>query len=158
MNYRIVAWASLGLWLVTVAAAVVLFVRGQTAPSTDTRRAILLAPAERDLVLAEMRGMLNAVQGVVQGVRARDTKQVAAAARASGMAAAVDVNPALMAKLPLDFKDLGLSVHKGFDELAAAADKGASGDELLERLGKQLAACTGCHASYRLDPGTAPPR
>jgi len=156
MNYRILAWASLGLWLATVIVAAVFFIRGQTTPSADGRRAIALAPAERDLVLGEMRAMLGSVQGVVQGVQAHDAKQVAAAARASGMSAAVDLSPALMAKLPLEFKTLGLSVHRGFDELAQTAEQGAGSDKLLEALGKQLAACVGCHAGYRLEAAPAP--
>lgn len=157
MNYRMLAYLSLGLWLATVIVAVVLFIRGQTTPSADGRRAIQLAPAERDLVLGEMRTMLSSVQGVVQGVQAHDPKQVAVAGRASGMSAAVDLSPGLMAKLPLEFKNLGLSVHRGFDDLAQAAEKGASGDELLNALGKQLAACVGCHASYRLEAAATKP-
>jgi len=155
MNYRNLAYVSLGLWLATVIVAAVFFIRGQTTPSADGRRAIQLAPAERDLVLGEMRAMLSSVQGVVQGVQAGDPKQAAAAARASGMSAAVDLSPGLMAKLPLDFKNLGMSVHRGFDDLAQMAEKGASGDALLNALGKQLAACVGCHASYRLEAAPA---
>lgn len=120
------------------------------------RLAIQLPPAERDRVLGEMRTMLGSVQGVVQGVQAHDAKQAAAAARASGMGAAVDLSPGLMARLPLDFKNLGMSVHKRFDDLAQAAEKGASDDQLLNALGQQLAACVGCHASYRLEAAPAP--
>jgi hypothetical protein len=155
MTTRVLALVAIGLWLVTVAVAVVLFVRGQTAPSTDGRQAILLAPAERDLVLAEMRTMLGAVQGVLAGANARDMKNVAAAARTSGMAAAADIEPTLMAKLPLEFKNLGISVHKSFDELAAAADAGASGEQALAHLSEVLNRCVACHAAYRLDAPAA---
>ena len=156
MNYRLVAWISIGLWLMTAAVVAVLFVRGSTVTSTDGRQAILLSPAERDLVLGEMRAMLGSVHGIVQGVHANDLAKVAAAARASGMAAAADVNPALMAKLPLEFKELGMSVHRGFDDLAMAVDRGAADrDEALRRLGAQLGACVGCHAAYRIAPETS---
>jgi hypothetical protein len=73
---------------------------------------IPLAPAGRDLVLGEMCTKLGSEQGVVRGVQAHDAKQAAAAARASGMNAAVDLGPGLMAKLPLDFRNLGMSVHR----------------------------------------------
>lgn len=99
--------------------------------------------------------MLSSVQGVIAGVAARDMKQVAVAARASGTAAAVDMSPQLMAALPLEFKQLGLSVHKGFDELAAAAEQGMPPSEVLSQLGAQLNACVACHATYRLAPGNA---
>lgn len=152
-NYRRIAWASLGPWLATVIVVAVLFVRGRTAPSTDGRRAILLNPAGRDLVLGEMRAMLGSVQGVVQGVRTNDLGKAASAARASGMAA-VDLDPGHMARLPLEFKRLGMRVHRGFDDLAAAVDNGATGNDALARLAVQLVSCVACHASFRIDAGS----
>jgi hypothetical protein len=152
MRTRILPVIAIALWLVTAAVAAVFFVRGQTQITPDGRTAILLAPAERDLVLGEMRGVLASVQGVIEAVNAGDTKRVAKAARDSGMAAAADVSPVLMAKLPLDFKELGLGMHRRFDELAAAAESGASREQVLGALGAQLSTCVGCHAGYRLDP------
>jgi mono/diheme cytochrome c family protein len=95
--------------------------------------------------------MLGTVQGMVDGVKAGNLKQVAQAARASGMAAAADVNPALMAKLPLEFKELGFGLHKRFDEIASEADSSASREHILESLSTQLSACVACHASYRIE-------
>jgi len=151
MGTRVLSVAAITLWLVTIAVAVFFFVRGQTRVEPDGRTAVLLAQDERNLVLTEMRGMLGAVQGIVEGVNARDMKQVAQAARASGMAAAADVNPALMAKLPLEFKEFGLSVHKRFDEIATEADSDARAGQMLASLGTQLSACVACHASYRIE-------
>jgi hypothetical protein len=151
MTARVLAITAIGLWLVTIAVAAFFFVRGQTRVAPDGRTTVLLASDERNLVLTEMRGMLEAVQVVVDGVRAGELKQVAQAARASGVAAAAEVNPALMAKLPLEFKQLGLSVHKRFDEIATGADSGASREQLLASLSTQLSACVACHAGYRLD-------
>ena len=155
MSTRMLSVAAITLWLVTIAVAAFFFVRGQTRVAPDGRTVVLLAPDERDLVLTEMRGLLGAVQGIVEGVNAGDTEQVARAAGASGMAAAADVNPALMAKLPLAFKELGLSVHKRFDEIATEAHSGASRERMLASLGTQLSACVACHASYRIE--AAPP-
>lgn len=154
MSTRMLSVIAITLWLVTIAVAGFFFVRGQTRVAPDGRTAILLAPGERNLVLTEMRGMLATVQAMVDGVKAGDLKQVAQAARASGMAAAADVNPALMAKLPLEFKELGLSVHKRFDEIAAEADSGASREQMLASLSTQLSACVACHASYRIEAVT----
>jgi mono/diheme cytochrome c family protein len=151
MSTRILPALAIVLWLATIAVAVFFFVRGQTRVAPDGRTAILLAPEERDLVLTEMRAMLVTVQGMVDGVKAENVKQVVQAARASGMAAAADVNPALMAKLPLEFKQLGLGLHKRFDEIAAEADSNASREHILESLSAQLSACVACHASYRIE-------
>src|SRR5512135_760596 len=101
MSTRMLSVTAITLWLITIAVAGFFFVRGQTRVAPDGRTAVLLTLDERNLVLTEMRGMLGTVQGMVNGVKAGDLKQVAQAARASGMAAAADVNPALMAKLPL---------------------------------------------------------
>ena len=154
MTARVLSVTAIALWLFTIAIAGFFFVRGQTQVAPDGRTTVLLASDERNLVLTEMRGMLETVQIVVDGVNEGDMKQVAQAARASGIAAAADVNPALMAKLPLEFEQLGLSVHKRFDEIATAADSGASREQLLTSLSTQLSACVSCHAGYRLDAVT----
>lgn len=150
MSTRALGFAAIALWVALVAGAAFFFVRGMTTRSSDGRLAIALAPPERDMVLAEMRGMLISVQGIVAGLAAHDMRQVASAAKASGMAAAADATPSLLAKLPLAFKDLGFSVHRGFDELADAAQKGSTADQVLARLSIQLQSCAACHAAYRL--------
>ena len=155
MSARMLSVVAIALWLATVAVAGFFFIRGQTRVAADGRTAVLLAPDERDLVLTEMRGLLGSVQGVVDGVKAGNLKQVAEAARASGMAAAADVNPALMAKLPLEFKQLGLGLHRRFDEIASQADSGASREDILAALSAQLSACVACHASYRIEATTS---
>ena len=150
MRTRVWPAIAIGLWVVTILAAALFFWRGVTSKSVDGRLAVALAPAERDQVLAEMRGMLASVQGVTAGLAAHDMKQVAGAASASGMSAAVDVSPALMAKLPLAFKELGMSMHHGWDELAASAQAGATPDQVAAKLNSQLQKCVACHTAYRL--------
>lgn len=150
MKLSKLALFSLALWLATVAAFAWFFVRGNTAAGTDGRTAIVLAPAERDLVLGEMRLLLTATHGILQGVNANDMKQVAAAARSAGMGAAVDVNPALMAKLPLPFKELGMSVHHRMDNIAAAAEAGKPASEIMGMLTDTMSSCIACHASWQL--------
>ncbi|MDR6306614.1 cytochrome c553 [Nitrobacter vulgaris] len=154
MTAPVLSITAIALWLVTIAVAAFFFVRGQTHVAPDGRTTVLLGSDERNLVLSEMRGMLETVQIVVDGVKEGDMKKVAQAARASGMVAAADVNPALMAKLPLEFKQLGLSVHNRFDEIATVADSGASREQVLATLSTQLSACVACHASYRFDAVT----
>ena len=109
------------LWVVTVAGAGWFFVKGWTVKGTDGRMEISLAPSERDLILGEMRQLLKAVHGVVTGVagqdQAADRQQIEQAARAAGMGMAVDVNPAIMAKLPLSFKQQRLQQLLGSHNL-----------------------------------------
>ena len=140
---------ALALWVITIAVFGYSFVRGWTSESTDLRTSIHLAPAERDLVLAEMRQMLHSVHNLVTGMSADDRKIMEQAARASGMGMAADVNPIIMAKLPLAFKQQGMSVHRDFDRLADTIAQGADQATVLREFTGITARCVGCHVSYR---------
>ena len=143
----------LGLWIVTIAVAGWFFVKGWTTEGTDGRIQIVLAPAERDLILGEMRMLLKAVHSVVTGLAGQDQEanraQIEQAVRSAGMGMAEDVNPALMAKLPLPFKQMGMSIHKDMDALADAIVQKETPQQILQRLSSMTARCTACHDMYR---------
>lgn len=145
------------LWMATLAGAGWFFVKGWTTNGTDGRTEILLAPAERDLILGEMRQLLKAVHGVVTGVAGQDQpadrQQIEQAARAAGMGMAVDVNPAIMVKLPLPFKQMGMSIHRDMDALADAIAQKETSQQILQRLSSMTARCTTCHDLYRFGVG-----
>jgi hypothetical protein len=155
MNWRLLGLVAFVLWITTIAIAAWLFVQGQTRPGSDGRNEIVLAPAERDMVLAEMRQLLKAVHGVVSSLSTGEPDQNMAgrAARGAGMAMAADVNPSIMMKLPLAFKQMGMSIHKDMDALADAAAQGESTGQLLQRLSSMTARCTTCHDMYRFSAG-----
>lgn len=141
------------LFLTATSVLVYLFViRGETLPASDGRTAILLGPGERDLVLAEMRGFLVAVQGITQAVADQDPAAVAAAARQVGAAAQQGVPASLVGKLPLDFKRLGFDTHSRFDQLALNAEQFGDTSEVLPELATLMGNCVACHAAYRIDP------
>lgn len=147
-------WKKLALILASILSAVILvfgyfFVNGMHSQSTDSRRLIQLSPAEKDLVLGEMRAMLKAVNGIIDALAKGDLPKAALAASSAGMKMAVDVNPLLMAKLPLDFKKLGMGTHTQFDELAAQINAGAKGDVVLKRLSEITSRCIACHEVNR---------
>ena len=152
MNWRMMGWGALALWLILMGFIAVLFVQGQTRPAADGRTEILLTPVERDVVLAEMRHLLKAVHGVVTALCASDPNLKAAegAARAAGMHMAAEINPTIMLKLPLPFKQMGLSIHKDMDHLADGIAQGESSKQILNRLSSLTARCTACHDMYRL--------
>ncbi len=152
-----VAIIAVVLWAVTVTGAGWFFVKGWTVKGTDGRMEILLAPSERELILGEMRQLLKAVHGVVAGVagqdQAADRQQIEQAARAAGMGMAADVNPAIMAKLPLPFKQMGMSIHRDMDALADAVANKETSQQILQRLSNMTARCTTCHDMYRFGVG-----
>lgn len=150
MKSNKLAAAAILLWLATLAVLAWFFVHGNTSAGADGRTAIVLQADERGLVLAEMRALLSATQGILDGATQNDMKLVAKAATAAGMGSAADVKPALMAKLPMDFKLLGMSVHHDMDKIAKAAEAGAPQAELLKMTSNTLTKCVACHSAWQL--------
>jgi hypothetical protein len=149
MNYKRWFIGSLILWLFVIGMAVFFFVKGWTVPSLDSRTTVALSEVERDQILTEMRQLLKSVHGVLQGVSTQDLSGAGKSARAAGMAMAADVNPLLMAKLPLTFKGMGMSVHRDFDGLADGIQSGERSEQVLKRLTELTSRCTACHELYR---------
>lgn len=151
MSHRLFALVALLLWVVLIAGGVWLFFSGYTAKAPDGRTEVLLTPPERRMVLREMRQMLGSVQGVVAALAADDT---AAAAEAAARSATVQAQPSptMIARLPQDFMQRGMTVHDAFGALAEAARNGAPENDLQQRLGTILANCVACHAVYAIGP------
>lgn len=138
-------WLLTMVFVLTTAALVCMFViRGETLPASDGRKAVLLAPGERDLVLAEMRAFLVALQEISQAVVEQDAAMAAAAAQ-QGMPAG------LAGKLPLEFKRLGFDTHSRFDQLALNAEQFGDSAQVLPELATLMQNCIACHAVYRFD-------
>ena len=153
MKSNKIALVALLLWVVTLAAFAWFFIHGSTSAGSDGRTSIVLQPAERDLVLSEMRGLLSSTQGILDGANKGDAKLIIQAAHAAGMAAAADVNPALMAKLPLEFKLLGMGVHHDMDDIAKAAEGGVPVPEILKMTSNTLQKCVACHSAWQIKAG-----
>ncbi len=124
-------------------------VKGTVEPHADGRTVILLSADERNMVLGEMRGLLEAVQSVVQAAVAGDMVAASTAARAVGMVAAEGESAAMLGKIPLDFMTLGMGTHKAFDALADTAENTNDPLVVLGELGNLMDRCTSCHGGYR---------
>jgi hypothetical protein len=124
---------------------------GKSQPPGDTRQRLLLPPPARDKVLAEMRHMLESVNGVLRGVVANDLVAAEKAARAAGTAMAVEMDPAMMQQLLPAFRELGLQTHRAFDDLADRIRAGGTRDDAIRGLAAVTGNCVACHAVYRLD-------
>ena len=145
-----IAIFALALWAITIPAAVYLFFSGYTTKGSDGRDVVLVTSVERGQILEEMRGLLQATADITGALSRDDNVAIARIAKPVVTAAMEGESPALLAKLPFGFKEGGVKVHMGFDELADAAASGASTQQLMGKLSDQLAICTGCHASYQL--------
>jgi hypothetical protein len=153
MKFNKLSSIALLLWVVTIAVFAWFFIRGNTSAGTDGRTAVVLQASERDLILSEMRGLLSATQGILEGVSQGDMQHIINASSAAGMAAAADVNPLLMAKLPMEFKSLGMSVHHDMDEISKVAESGAPAQEILKMASNTLTKCVACHSVWQLKAG-----
>ena len=142
---------SIALLVLCAGLGYMLMFRGNVTSSEDGRTAIILSAGERDLVLREMRGFLENVQGITEAIGNGDMKTVSAAARKAGKASANEVPVSLMTKLPMAFKTLGMATHKAFDDLAMEAQDMGDQQEILKKLASLMINCTTCHASYRLE-------
>lgn len=144
--------------LVLVIAAMVwqFMIAGSVRPAEDGRVVVQLESGERALVLAEMRGFVAGLQRISQALAEEDMKTVAEVARSLGAGKAHDVPPALIGKLPLEFKRLAFGVHEGFDTIAEDASSGATPKQVLGRLSGALQGCVACHARYQFAGVPAP--
>ena len=107
------------LLFLVIAGGIYKFIfQGSVSVNADGRTAIHLNSEERDLVLAEMREFLTSVQQITKGISENDMKLVVDYARKVGRAAQGEVPGTLMAKLPMQFKQLGFDTHTKFDQLA----------------------------------------
>jgi len=150
MKSNKIALVAILLWVMTVAVFAWFFIRGNTVAGTDNRTVVVLGAGERNLILGEMRGLLSGVHDILDGINRNDMQKIAQAARAVGMASAVDVNPALLTKLPVSFKQLGMSVHRNMDDLALAAESGKSASELQIMLTETMSKCVACHSAWQI--------
>jgi hypothetical protein len=120
------------------------------APVADGRAVLELATGERAMILEEMRMFLDGVQRMTGALGRQDMPAVAEAARGLGQKMVHEVPPALRAKLPLEFRQLGFSVHRDFDQIALDADSLKDVSYSLNQLSATLQKCVACHASYQI--------
>ena len=150
---KLMSAALLVSWLIIGALVYLFFFKGSVVEGSDGRTAIVLEAGERDFILKEMRGFLNAVQQIVEGLDEKDMKKVKDAAHEVGMANMAEVPGSLMRKLPMGFKQMGHPTHKAFDDLAMEAADMGERDKIINQLATLMQNCVACHNSYRLEVG-----
>ena len=145
-------WASVAVLLLVVVGMGYKFIfSGAVVATADGREAIVLEPAERDMVLGEMRAFLETVQAITEGIGNDDMASVVSAARPMGTAAQQGVPGSLVSKLPLEFKKLGFDTHGKFEQLALDAEQLGDREHTLNQLTELLQNCTACHVMYRFE-------
>ncbi|MES0328476.1 MAG: hypothetical protein ABUK13_09840 [Gammaproteobacteria bacterium] len=139
------------LLIALVAMSYKFIIVGSVVASDDGRQLLVLEPAERNFVLAEMRTFLSSVQAITDGISREDMSKIAEAARMVGNQAQKAMPGSLVGKLPLAFKKWGGDTHNKFDELALNAEQLGDPDHSLRQLTELLNNCVACHSLYKID-------
>ena len=134
------------LMLSLIALLVISFTPVSAVLAADDREAIPVSADQRDLVLAEMRNFLIAVQDIVLAIADHDMAAVSEAARTMGPGKGRGMSMGM--SMPMEFRQMGRSTHMAFAELAHAADMGPEG--VMADLGTLMSNCTGCHGTFKL--------
>ena len=123
----------------------------------DQRQAIQLNDAQRAHVLAEMRAMLSGTQVILASLAANDMTEVSRQASLLGMSKKNhNAEDTVHDALPPAFMQLGMSLHRSFDAIAADAEAGADAKHVLTRLSAAMNACVSCHESYQIQRAANP--
>lgn len=139
------------LLLAVIGALIYKFiVAGSAEKAEDGRMAIVLTPAERAFLMKEMRDFVSGVQLISAALARDDMDGVAKAASSMGKGMTHEVPAPLMAKLPLEFKTLGFSVHGDFDQIALDAADMKLPKHTLEQVSGVLQKCVACHNAYQV--------
>jgi len=140
----------IGILLFIIIGGVYKFmIQGDASEGNDGRLAIHLNEVERNLVLTEMRGFLDAVQKITLAIADDDMASVAQHAKKVGKAEQAGIPLSLMGKLPMSFKKLGSDTHKKFDQLALDAESLGDANQALNQLATLMQNCVTCHAGHR---------
>jgi len=127
------------------------FISNGAEAQEDTREAVILDDGSRAFVVQEMQQFVSGLQQAIIALSNDDVKSAGAALRPLGMQGMASAPPTLMSTVPPGFRQIGMPIHMAFDQIADAAEKGASAKQVLSSLGMAMNRCVACHAAYRIE-------
>lgn len=134
-----------------IAIVILSFITTATvAQDIDERKVLSLNEMQRHHILTEMRALLLGTQQILQALSEDDMPAVARHARMLGTDMAHTGENHLRSVLPEDFMQLGMSVHKNFDQIAADAENLKNSKHTLAQLSVTMQHCVACHAAYQI--------
>ena len=133
-----------------IAMALCLIATTVTANDIDGRRVLPVTEMQRNHILTEMRALLAGTQNILSALAKDDMAAVARHARLLGTGMAHKGEDHMQAVLPPEFMQLGMSVHKDFDQIAADAESLKNSKHTLKQLSESMSKCVACHDAYQL--------
>jgi cytochrome c556 len=134
-------WLLLALGLATMTAM---------ADEADNRLVLNLSKPQRNHVLGEMRSLLAGTQNILAALAKDDMAAVAEQSKALGFNMKHKAENPLHDVLPKEFMQLGMSMHKDFDLIAADAGSLKDPKHTLQQLSATMGKCTACHDTYQI--------
>ena len=135
------------LWLLLVLSLTTLTIMADEA---DNRQVLNLSNPQRNHVLGEMRSLLAGTQMILAALTKDDMAAVAEHAQALGFNMKRKAENPLHDVLPKDFMQLGMSMHKDFDRIAADAMSLKDPKRTLQQLSATMGKCIACHEAYQI--------
>lgn len=120
------------------------------ADEVDNRQVLNLTEPQRHQVLTEMRDLLAGTQDILDALAKDDMTTVAEHARALGFDMKHKAENPLHDVLPKEFMQIGMPMHKAFDQIAADATSLKDPKHTLQQLSATMDKCTACHATYQI--------
>ncbi|HVW65685.1 MAG TPA: hypothetical protein VHB01_11800 [Nitrosospira sp.] len=129
-----------------------LFIGTTTFASSDIdkRKVLPLAEHQRNHILTEMRALLSGTRNILDALSREDMTAVASHARSLGMGMVHKGEDHLLAVLPKEFMQMGMAIHKDFDQIAADAESLKDPKHTLRQLSESMKKCSACHESYQI--------
>ena len=120
------------------------------ANEADSRLVMNLSKPQRNHILGEMRSLLAGTQMILTALTKDDMAAVAQHAQALGFNMKHKAENPLHDVLPKDFMQLGMSMHKDFDLIAADATSLKDPKHTLQQLSATMGKCIACHETYQI--------
>ncbi len=116
----------------------------------DGRSEIKMSAENREFVMSEMRGFLESVQKINDGIAKNDPELIAAVGGQSGTCKVNTVPKGLVRSLPFEFKQMGFETHQLFDEMSQMAREKYDRRQTQMKMNELLNNCVACHKTYKI--------
>ncbi|PTN12855.1 hypothetical protein [Nitrosomonas aestuarii] len=120
------------------------------AEDFDKRQVLTLTESQRAHIHEEMRALLTGTQKILFSLSEEDMTAVAQHAQSLGTHMAHKAEDHLKRVLPEKFMQLGMSVHRDFDQIAMDAESLKDSKHTLRQLSESMNKCVVCHAAYQI--------
>jgi|RhiMetdeSRZDD1v2_1073273.scaffolds.fasta_scaffold323941_2 hypothetical protein len=120
----------------------------QALDNLDSRQPVPLLPRMANHQKQNMRGHLEAVQGIIFGLAQNDFNSIEKAAQSMGLTNETKQMCEMMGAGAKGFSERAIDFHQSADQIAGFAKK-RDARGVLTSLNLTLNQCTGCHATYK---------